>query len=277
MIQILLWRFVENAVAACIGWRVTTAETDAALYSRKSSLAMDEQAKLTVVRAIHEHVEKLEAGFGPPAKYPGVTKVLSGTGDKTFLEVWRKRIGEAEADRILTESQNIGHSLDMLVQLSFDDNFEQATHAHEAGYDLYRQLKKELAKVDPIALQLKVWSDKQKVMGFLDLVGYYDSVLSIIDIKNTRTSKKREFVEDYFMQCALYAICIHDLLGINIKQLVLLVGDRSSTVPQVFVARTKDYVQKALHRTTQYHQLTGTGPNGSRPPTPPEVPTVSPA
>ena len=236
---------------------------------------MDEQAKLTVVHAIHEYMERLEAGLAPLAKYPGVTRVLSGTGDKTFLDDWRKRIGEAEADRILTESQNIGNSLDMLVQLSFDDNFEQATHEHEAGYDLYRQLKRELTKVDPIALQLKVWSDKQKVMGYLDLVGYYDGVLSIIDIKNTRTSKKREYVEDYFMQCALYAICIHDLLGINIKQLVLLIGDRSSTVPQVFVARTKDYVQKALTRTAQYHQLTGPGAAGARPSAETESPAIS--
>ena len=216
---------------------------------------MSDDTKIHVVQSIHGFMEELEAGRSPPARYPGVTKILSGTGDKTFLVEWRKRIGDAEADRILAESHKIGTSLDMLVQLSFDDNFEQATHQHEAGYDLYRQLKKELRKVDPIALQLKVWSERLKVMGYLDIVGFYDGVLSIIDIKNTRTSKKREHVEDYFLQCALYAMCIHDLLGLEIKQLVLLVADRSTTRPQVFVERTKNYVSEAIRRTRMYHDL----------------------
>lgn len=223
---------------------------------------MSEDTKLHVVQSIHGFMDELEAGRKPPERYPGVTKVLSGSGDKFFLIEWRKRIGDAEADRILNESHAIGTSLDKLVQLSFDDNFEQATHQHEAGYDLYKQLKKELRKVDPIALQLKVWSERLKVMGYLDIVGYYDGVLSLIDIKNTRTSKKREHVDDYFLQCALYSMCIHDLLGIEIKQLVLLVGDRSTTRPQVFVERTKNYVVEAIRRTRLYYdQLSAAGTN----------------
>jgi hypothetical protein len=215
-----------------------------------------ENTKLHVVQSIHGFMDELEAGRKPPEKYPGVTKMLGGTSDKSFLIEWRNRIGDAEANRILTESHAIGNSLDKLVQLSFDDTFEQATHEQEAGYGLYRQLKKELQKVDPIALQLKVWSETLKVMGYLDIVGFYDGVLSLIDIKNTRTSKKREYVEDYFLQCTMYSMCIYDLLGIEIKQLVLLIGDRSSTRPQVFVDRTKNYVREAVRRSNQYHALT---------------------
>jgi hypothetical protein len=212
-----------------------------------------ENTKLHVVQTLHGFMDELEAGRKPPERYPGVTKVLGGTSDKSFLIEWRNRIGEAEADRILSESYRIGNSLDKLVQLSFDDTFEQATHEQEAGFGLYKQLKKELQKVDPICLQLKVWSERLKVMGYLDIVGYYDGVLSLIDIKNTRTSKRREHVEDYFLQCALYSMCIHDLLGIEIKQLVLLVGDRSASRPQVFVDRTKNYVCEAVRRAINYH------------------------
>lgn len=224
---------------------------------------MSEDTKLHVVQSIHEFMDRLESGLKPPERYPGVTKILGGSGDKTFLIEWRKRIGDAEADRILNESLKIGTSLDTLVQLSFNDNFEQATHQHEAGYGLYKQLKPELRKVDPISLQLKVWSEKLKVMGYLDIVGYYDGVLSIIDIKNTRTSKRREYVDDYFLQCALYAMCIHDLLGIEIKQLVLLIGDRSTTQPQVFIERTKNYVCEAVRRTHLYYDLLQQSGSGS--------------
>lgn len=216
---------------------------------------MSDDAKLHIVQSIHAFMDELEAGRKPPERYPGVTKILSGTSDQSGLIEWRKRVGDAEAQRILNESLKIGTSLDKLVQLSFDDNFEQATHQHEAGYGLYLQLKTHLAKVDPVALQLKVWSERLKVMGYLDIVGWYDGVLSIIDVKNTRTSKRREYVDDYFLQCALYSMCIHDLLGIDIKQLVLLVGDRSNTQSQVFIERTKNYVHEAISRARLYHSI----------------------
>ena len=39
---------------------------------------------------------------------PSVTTVLSATKDMTHLMEWRKRVGEQEAQRISTESANIG-------------------------------------------------------------------------------------------------------------------------------------------------------------------------
>ena len=39
---------------------------------------------------------------------PSVTTVLSATKDMRHLHAWRKRIGEAKAQQITTESANIG-------------------------------------------------------------------------------------------------------------------------------------------------------------------------
>ena len=41
-------------------------------------------------------------------KVPSVTTVLDSTKDKTFLIEWRKRVGDAEATRISTESAGLG-------------------------------------------------------------------------------------------------------------------------------------------------------------------------
>ena len=43
-------------------------------------------------------------------KVPSVTTVLDSTKDKTFLIEWRKRVGDAEATRISTESAGLGTS-----------------------------------------------------------------------------------------------------------------------------------------------------------------------
>lgn len=206
--------------------------------------------KLIVVQSIHDFID---SGRQPQNKYPGVTRVLSGTKDESGLLEWRKRVGEEEAERILRESHVIGTSLDRLVMSSFDESFVQEDYKDEPGYDLYRQLKAPLLKVDPIALQLKVWSDKLRVMGYLDIIGFYDGVLTLIDVKNTRTTKQRKYVEDYFLQCTLYCMMLYDLLGIEVKQIGLLIADRSNTAPQIFIERTKDHVREALHRVAQYH------------------------
>ena len=39
---------------------------------------------------------------------PSVTTILSETGDKSALIAWRKRVGEAEAQRISNESAGLG-------------------------------------------------------------------------------------------------------------------------------------------------------------------------
>ena len=207
--------------------------------------------KIEVVQRVSDF---LNSGKEPTNKYPGVTRVLSSTQDETGLLEWRRRVGEQEAERITKESQAIGTSLDILVQKHFtEDNFKQENYKSETGYDLYRQLKRPLAKVEPLALQMKVWSDRLRVMGYLDILGYYDGVLSVMDVKNTRATKKKEYVEDYFLQTAIYSLCLYDLLGIEVKQIVLLIADRSNTVPQIFIERTKNHVRTSIHRIAEYH------------------------
>jgi hypothetical protein len=44
-------------------------------------------------------------------RVPSVTTVLSGTKDMSFLKEWRKRVGNAEADNIVTRSINYGNKV----------------------------------------------------------------------------------------------------------------------------------------------------------------------
>lgn len=208
-----------------------------------------------------QRVKEFEClGLSPEQKYPGVTRILGGTKDMTGLIAWRNRVGDEEADRILKESQSIGTSLDKLVMKCFESDFNQDDHKDEPGFDLYRQLKAPLKKVEPISLQLKVWSDKLKVMGYLDILGFYDGDLTLMDVKNTKTTKNREYVEDYFLQCTLYSLMLYDLLGIEVKQIALLMADRSSTVPQIFVERTSKYVREAVRRVNAYYRQLESNP-----------------
>ena len=44
----------------------------------------------------------------PAGKVASVTTILDGTKDKTFLLEWRKRVGDAEANRISKEAAGLG-------------------------------------------------------------------------------------------------------------------------------------------------------------------------
>lgn len=187
--------------------------------------------------------------------YPGVTKVLDKTSDKTFLEEWRIRVGDEEADRIIKESQDIGNSLDNLIVESFKDEFNEKDYKGEEGFYLFKQLSNSLRKIKPIALQLKIWSDKYKIMGYLDCLGYYNGELSLIDFKNSRRKKLPDHYHNYLLQCTMYCIILKVLLNIEVKQIVLLIGVRDSASPQIVIERTKDYVKEAYNRIVEYNAI----------------------
>ena len=49
--------------------------------------------------------------------FPSVTTVLSSTGDKSGLDRWRKRVGEAEAKKIGEQATNRGTVMHRLLEL----------------------------------------------------------------------------------------------------------------------------------------------------------------
>lgn len=190
----------------------------------------------------------------PLAKYPGATKVLSGTQDMTGLLEWRARVGDAEADRIIKESHLIGNSLDKMFNESLSSfDFDPMLYQDEPGFRLWKQLEPTIRKINPIGVQLKVWSDNLKVMGYLDCFGFLNDIPTIIDCKNSKKEKPQEYLQDYFLQCTLYATMIYDMTMLKVPQIAVLVARRDSPFPQIEIRKTKDFLPMALNRIRQYY------------------------
>lgn len=193
-----------------------------------------------------------------PAKerYPGVTKVLSATKDTTGLDAWVQRVGKEEADRVISESKAIGVSLDTIFNDSLSDNrnnFEETSYHGTPGFKLYRQLKPYIARIEPIQVQMKVWSDNLKMMGYLDCFGFYDNDLSVIDCKNAKREKTEEHLLDYYLQTTAYSLMLYDMYGIKIKKIVLLIARRDQAFPQIVVKPMKDFIPEVLKRVKNYY------------------------
>ncbi|QFR57811.1 nuclease [Stenotrophomonas phage Moby] len=192
-------------------------------------------------------------------KFYGVTRVLGGTKDMSGLEAWRKRVGEEEADRIVEESKKIGNSLDKLFNDSLEDpEFNIEDHKDTLGYKLWIQLRTYLKNVVPVAVQMRVWNNDLKYMGYLDCLGFYKGKLTLIDCKNSKKEKQEQYLEDYYLQCTAYCMALYQMYGIKVTQLCLMIARRDSSFPQVIVRPIAPYIPKVIARAQQYHLQSNT-------------------
>lgn len=184
--------------------------------------------------------------------YPSVTTVLSAMEDHSWLDAWRERVGVEEAARITKQSAERGTSMHALIENRFrGEPIDQSA----VGYSLYRQLKIYLQNIDPIGLELPLWSDILRIAGRTDCAGIYGTHgICIIDYKSSRREKRADEIEGYFLQTALYAAMLSERLNIHAKKIVILIGVDGG-FPQEFVRHTKEYLPKAISIVKMYHKL----------------------
>ena len=139
---------------------------------------------------------------------PSVTTVLSATKDMRHLHAWRKRIGEAKAQQITQESANIG----TVMHGSLEKHVKGIER--KPGSNLIHQKAHAMANViidNGLTDVSEVWGSEVSLYypelyaGTTDLVGVYKGNPIIIDFKQARKLKKKEWVEDYYLQLVAYA------------------------------------------------------------------------
>lgn len=158
-----------------------------------------------------------------------VTTILSATKDMTVLDAWRKRIGNEAADRQVKEAVNVGNLLHSELEkhiLGMD---------RMKGSNLIRKLARKMA--DNVIEQglvhvNEVWGVEVPLYfphayaGRSDLIGEYKGIPSIMDFKNSKKIKKREWIEDYLLQGTAYALAHNELFETNIRQVVIFMASR---------------------------------------------------
>jgi len=181
-------------------------------------------------------------------KIPSVTTILSKTKDMTHLIAWKKRIGEDKAKQITEESAGLGTTM----------------HAHLEAYVLgeprpggnnYGRLMAQRMADTVIAEGLidvdEVWGVESHLYyenlwaGTTDLVGMYMGRPAIMDFKTTIKPKKREWVEDYRLQLAAYAMAHNNIHGTNIETTVVFMVSRECEF-QKFVWSGHEFEESTL-------------------------------
>ena len=154
---------------------------------------------------------------------PSVTTILDKVSDKSAIDSWRDRVGKETAERITKESSDIGSIL--------HDNLENyvLSGKRPEGPPLAKMMtnsiiKGGLSKVD------EVWGTEVKLYypglyaGTTDLVGVFKESPAIIDYKNSRKYKNKEWITNYFMQLVAYAEAHNALYGTAINTGVIMMS-----------------------------------------------------
>ena len=188
--------------------------------------------------------------------YPSVTTILSHKS-KPFIDAWKKRIGEKEANRISSRAAKRGTSMHKLVEY----HLLNETAQHEEGVLSLDMLDKEmymnnmkplLSDIDNIrALEATMYSDHLRLGGQADCIAEYKGRLSVIDFKTSNKRKTRSQCYNYFIQCSAYAIMFEERTGIPVDQTVILMAQQDDG-PAVFTATRDEFVPKLLDARDDY-------------------------
>lgn len=193
------------------------------------------------------------------APVPSVTSILSDTGDKTALIEWRKRVGDEEANRISRESAGLGtkvhDALEKYVLGAEWDTF---------GTNMISVLAKSMTEVminKGMNNITEVWGLEVGLMadglyaGTSDCIGKHQDVEAIIDYKTAKKIKKKEWIEDYFLQSCAYALAHNETYGTNIRRAAILMVDRNLDFQEYVIEGNEfdDYCVEWGNRVIQYY------------------------
>ncbi|MDA9921102.1 preprotein translocase subunit TatA [Gammaproteobacteria bacterium] len=176
---------------------------------------------------------------------PSVTTVLSATSkSKDGIAQWRNRVGEAEADRIVKQSTDIGSSVHNAIEKYLKDElwdiFENTENELIAKKITHKFVNDGLKKITEIwGLEVGLVLDNLYA-GTADCIGEYNSIPTLIDFKTAKKIKKREWIEDYFLQGCAYANAHNVMFGSDIQQIVILMVDRD-LIFQEFIVRPSEF------------------------------------
>ena len=151
-----------------------------------------------------------------------ITSVTSHHNKEIFVK-WRKKVGDAEADRITRQATSRGTDTHTLTEAYlYNKDLPEVQPLSKMLFQIY---KSELNKISRVhALEGSLYSKELGIAGTVDCIAEYNGELAIIDFKTSKKPKPREWVDHYFVQCMAYGCMLYELTGIAVKKLVIIMA-----------------------------------------------------
>lgn len=194
---------------------------------------------------------------------PSVTTILDKTKPREKREAlanWKKRVGDKEAQRIVTEAANVGTVMHNILE------YWVKNEDYDPGNNVVHRQAKAMAQVVKEHVQPnldEVWGSEVNLYypglyaGTTDLLGVWKGQPAIMDFKQTNKPKKREWIEDYFLQGAAYSLAHNALYETDIKSIAIFMCSRDCEW-QLFEVKADEFqhwADKWAARVEQFYRL----------------------
>ena len=195
-------------------------------------------------------------------KLPSVTTILEATKSeesKAALMNWRRSVGVQKAQAITTEAANRGTRMH-----KFLEDYVKTGMISDSGSNPYSIQSHTMAKniiENGLVKCSEYWGTEVPLFypkiyaGTTDLVGVHDGSDAIMDHKQSNKLKKREWIDDYFVQLTAYASAHDEVHGTKIRKGVIFMCTKDN-IYQEFIIEGNEfdkYSDMWFKRVEQYY------------------------
>ena len=192
-------------------------------------------------------------------RLPSVTTILGATKDQQFLKDWKAKVGEAEAERIKNVSSARGTSMHKFLEayvtgVGYDDLTELGRQASPMAQKV---IEMGLAPVEEYYGSEVTLYYPGLYAGSTDLVCLHNGKESIVDFKQSNRPKRKEWIEDYYLQIAAYAMAHDHVHGSEIRQGVIMMCTPDLYYQEFRITdhELRTWKHKFLKRLDMYHEI----------------------
>ena len=192
---------------------------------------------------------------------PSVTTILSATQSeekKKSLADWKARLGAQQSDRVRDLAAMRGTAMHTYLE-----GYVQGT-GHKDLTSIGREAEPMAKKIisEGLCDLNEIWGSEvtlyypELYAGATDVVGIYNGRESIIDFKQSNKPKKREWIDDYFIQLGAYAMAHNYVYQTHIQSGIILMCTKDNLFQKFEVADKEfvSYQHAFLRKVDEYYR-----------------------
>ena len=195
-------------------------------------------------------------------KLPSVTTILDRTQSaekREALRKWREAKGEEEATRIVDSSAARGTAMHKILEkYIIEDGYLDLTDNGLQAHNMAKQvIERGLCNVPEFYGSEATLYYPGLYAGSTDLVCIHKGEDAIVDFKQTNKPKKREWVEDYFLQLSAYGMAHDYVYKTTINKAVIMMCSKDNYYQEFVISglEFREAKHKFLKRVTEYYEM----------------------
>ena len=190
---------------------------------------------------------------------PSVTTILSRTKDQGFIRKWKAKVGEEQAEVIKNIASKRGTSMHKFIEAYIlQRGYEDLTSLGQQAKGMANKLiETGLTPIDEYYGSEVTLYYPGLYAGTTDLICIHNDMDTIVDFKQANSPKRKEWIDDYYMQIAAYAMAHDYIHGSSIEQGIIMV-----CTPDLYLqefrfqgVELRQWKHKFLGRLNQYYEI----------------------